>query len=125
MQLTEKEVFLRICCNYNFGTDSCYTCLSAPNRIIHAMMLRKTNYAALKNRLVKGTKVYLIHASKNMKCHRGLLNFLKSHLVYEVKVTNSCIRFLTDILVSLLLFYLQIFVDSEIFMYTYSSVKDV
>ena len=78
MQLTEKKkVFLRICCNYNFGTDSCYTCLSAPYRIIYAMILRKANYAALKNSLVKGTKVYVIHASKNMKCHGAKLNFFE------------------------------------------------
>ena len=33
--------------------------------------------------------------------------FLKSNLVYEVKVTDSCIRFSTDIItVFLLLFYL-------------------
>ena len=51
-------------------------------------MLRKTNYAALKNRLVKSTKVYLIHASKNMKCHGAKLNFLKSHLVYLDKNNN-------------------------------------
>ena len=49
--------------------------------------------------------------------------FFKSHLVDDVKVTDSCIRFSTDMLFAfLLLFYLYTFVDSEIYSYTYSSV---
>ena len=43
-QLIEKiYIFSRISCKSNSGINSRYTCLSAPYRRIHAMMLRKTS----------------------------------------------------------------------------------
>ena len=53
VQLIEKkEIFSRICCNSNFGINSCYSCLPVSYRKIHAMVLREANYTALKDRLV-------------------------------------------------------------------------